>query len=241
MAASKAGAREAIILAGGKGSRLRSVVADRPKVLAPVAGVPFLEIILRQLVRNGFGHVVISVGYMADLVIQTIGDSFEGLAITYVREDEPLGTGGGGRLALDACRSDHVLFMNGDTFLDLDFTMLEEDWQVHGEIVLVGREVEDTARYGRLRVEGGRVVGFLEKGASGPGLINTGYYVLPRDALASFPPNTMFSLEVDFLQPLVAERSRRLFATTATFIDIGIPEDYACAQLLFKNSPLLAG
>lgn len=241
MASSTVGSLEAVILAGGKGTRLRSVVADRPKVLAPVAGAPFLEIVLRQLSQSGFGHVVLSVGYMADHVVRAIGGTFAGMDISYVREEEPLGTGGGVRLALDACRGDHAFVMNGDTFLDLDFARAEADWRGHGEILLVGREVEDTARYGRLRVEDGRVAGFLEKGASGPGIINTGYYVLPRDALDGFAPGTAFSLEVDFLQPLVAARPSRLFVTRATFIDIGVPEDYARAQRLFANSPLLVG
>ena len=241
MTASTMGSLEAIILAGGKGTRLRSVVADRPKVLAPVAGVPFLAIVLRQLAQSGFGHVVLSVGYMAGHVIRAIGDCFAGMEISYAREDEPLGTGGGVRLALDVCRADHVFVMNGDTFLDLDFVRVEQVWQAHRELLLVGRAVEDTARYGRLRIEDGRVAGFLEKGASGPGVINTGYYVLASNVLSGFAPGTAFSLEVDFLRPAVAERPRGLFVTDAAFIDIGVPEDYARAQLLFENSPLLAG
>lgn len=234
MQVSFARSREAIILAGGKGTRLRSVVADRPKVLAPVAGIPFLEIILRQLARNGFGHVVLSVGYMAEHVIQAVGERFSGLDISYVREEEPLGTGGGVKLALTACRQDHVFVMNGDTFLDLNFAQVEEAWRVHKDLLLVGRQVDDTARYGRLQIDGARVTGFMEKGAAGPGIINTGYYVLPPSALDHFPADTAFSLEVDFLQPRVAERPCSLFVTSALFIDIGIPEDYTRAQILFN-------
>ena len=204
-------------------------------MLAPVAGVPFLEIILHKLARNEFCHVVLSVGYMADHVVQAIGSSFAGMDVSYVYEKHPLGTGGGVRLALDACRNDHAFVMNGDTFLDLDFHQVEEEWRKYGEIILIGRPVDNAVRYGRLYIKDGRVAGFLEKSSSGPGIINTGYYVLPLDALKDFPPGTAFSLENDFLHPLVTERPRRFFVTEATFIDIGIPDDYARAQVLFKN------
>ncbi|MDR2548592.1 MAG: nucleotidyltransferase family protein [Desulfobulbus sp.] len=226
---------EAVILAGGKGTRLQSVVSDRPKVLAPVAGVPFLHILLAHLANKGFSRVVLSVGYMAGQVIQATGGNFAGLDICYVKEEEPLGTGGGLRLALQACLRDHVFVLNGDTFLDLDFAQVEVLWQKMKEPILIGRNVEDTARYGRLQTEGARVTAFMEKGVPGPGLINAGCYILPPSILDGFPPETPFSLEEKFLQPFVTKHPMLLFVTDGVFIDIGVPEDYARAQTMWQS------
>ena len=107
---------EAIVLAGGFGTRLREVLPDLPKPMAPVAGRPFLEILLTSLADKGFSRVVLSLGYMADKIITYFGNSFTGLDLIYVVEDEPLGTGGAVRLALSQCLQDHIYILNGDTF-----------------------------------------------------------------------------------------------------------------------------
>lgn len=223
---------EAIVLAGGFGTRLRQVVADVPKPMAPIAGRPFLEMLLGSLAQKGFSQVVLSLGFMAEKISGYFGPRFSGVELTYVVEDMPLGTGGATRLAAAACTLDHVFVFNGDTYLDLEVELLERQWQAKRHPIVVGRQVPDTTRYGRLVVDGDRIISFAEKGIAGPGLINAGCYVLSTDALAGFPLNHPFSIEMDYLVPEVARATVAVFVTEGLFIDIGIPEDYARAQTL---------
>jgi D-glycero-alpha-D-manno-heptose 1-phosphate guanylyltransferase len=221
---------EAIVLAGGFGTRLREVVPDLPKPMAPVAGRPFLEILLLAMASKGFRRVVLSLGYMADKVEAYFGGQFAGMELVYEIEDAPLGTGGAVRQALKRCNDDHVFVFNGDTYLDLEVADVEAHWRTHRVPIIVAREVPDTARFGRLNTAGGHVVGFLEKGMAGAGLINAGTYVLPVDTLNEFAPGKAFSLETDFLAKAVQAQRIDLFVTSGHFIDIGVPEDYARAQ-----------
>jgi D-glycero-alpha-D-manno-heptose 1-phosphate guanylyltransferase len=232
---------EAIVLAGGQGTRLRQVLPDVVKPMAPVGGRPFLELLLLRLATKGFHRVVMSLGYRADSIRDHFGSNFAGMEIVNVVEEASLGTGGGMRLAMRTCEADHTFVFNGDTFLDLDIAALEARWQRSRSIIIVAREVPDTARYGRLLVSGERVTGFLEKGKAGPGLINAGCYVLPKGALDDFAEGFPFSFETDFLVPEVGTTRMEYFASNGYFIDIGIPEDYALAQLelpeLFRHEP----
>lgn len=236
--------REAIVLAGGFGTRLRAVVADVPKPMAPVAGRPFLEILLSTLARKGFDRIILSVGFMADTISEHFGERFAGMELIYVVEDQPLGTGGGVRLALEQAVADHVFIFNGDTFLDLEVEAVERQWQRRQRPLIVGCNVADTTRYGRLLITEGVAAGWTEKGMAGPGLINAGCYVLRRDQLDAFAPGERFSLEADYLTPAVAMRKFDVFVTQGRFIDIGVPEDYqraqtqllACANLAKKAS-----
>lgn len=222
---------EAIVLAGGFGTRLREVVPDLPKPMAPVSGRPFLEILLSSLASKGFSRVVLSLGFMAEKIVHHFGSHFSGLEIVYEIENTPLGTGGAVRQAMHLCGSDHVYILNGDTFLDLEVAAVEAHWLQHRSPIIVAREVPDTSRYGRLEVAGGRVVGFSEKGVVGPGLINAGFYVLPIHLLDGFSLGRPFSLEVNFLANSVKTDRFDLFVTHGHFIDIGVPEDYARAQV----------
>lgn len=221
---------EAIILAGGFGTRLRAVVADVPKPMAPVAGRPFLEIVLNMLRRHGFKRVVLSLGYMADTVVSHFGSRYEELELVYEIENTPLGTGGAVRAALQHCHDDHVFIFNGDTFLDLEVSLVEAVWQRNHHPVIVAREVQDTARYGRLLVVDELVMGFSEKGMNGPGLINAGCYVLPLHSLDSFEVGRRFSLETEYFMCSVPQLQIDAFVTNGHFIDIGVPEDYVRAQ-----------
>lgn len=223
---------EAIVLAGGFGTRLREILPDLPKPMAPVAGRPFLEILLDHLARKGFQRVILSLGFMAERITKHFGSDYAGMSLVSMIEDQPLGTGGGVRLAMEQLTSDHAYIFNGDTFLDLDTSAVESLWLTTGRPIIVARTVPDTERYGRLLVEAGRVVGFTEKGLAGPGLINAGCYVLPRNELNDFPLGEPFSLEQDFLVPLVESQVVDAFITTGQFIDIGIPEDFHRAQTL---------
>ena len=226
---------EAIILAGGFGTRLREMVPNVPKPMAQVAGKPFLEILLSDLAHKGFKHVVLSLGYKAEIVIAHFGKRFSGMDISYVVEDTPLGTGGAARLGMSKCLSNHVFIFNGDTFLNLEADAVELLWQKNRRPIIVTRKVSDTARYGRLLVESGRVVGFTEKGVSTPGLINAGCYVLGVSQLDDWPLNAHFSLEEDYLAHTVTTDHVNFFETQGVFIDIGVPEDYLRAQTLLEN------
>lgn len=223
---------EGIVLAGGFGTRLREMVPDLPKPMAPVAGRPFLEILLSSLARKGFHRVILSLGYMANKVVAHFGESYAGIELVYQIEPAPLGTGGALRLAMSQCQGDHVFVFNGDTFLDLEVQDLELLWQKQRTPIVVAREVPDTSRYGRLATDSERLrmIGFAEKGATGPGLINAGCYVFPIDLLRDFQPDVPFSLESDFLTQAATKRRFDLFVTHGHFIDIGVPEDYIRAQ-----------
>lgn len=221
---------EALVLAGGLGTRLKHVVPNLPKPMAPVAGRPFLEILLVSLASKGFSRVVLSLGFMAEKVVAHFGGQFAGMELVYEIENIPLGTGGAVRQALERCCTDHVFVFNGDTYLDLERPDVEAQWHMHHVPIIVGREVVDTARYGRLSTVEGRVVGFSRKGIAGPGLINAGCYVLPVSILDEFALGQPFSLEADFLANMVGRQRFDLFVTQGHFIDIGVPEDYARAQ-----------
>ncbi|OOZ57905.1 nucleotidyltransferase family protein [Solemya velum gill symbiont] len=226
---------EAIVLAGGSGTRLRQVVADVPKPMAPIAGRPFLEILLNSLAHKGFHRVILSLGFMAEKISSHFGPNFAGMELVYVVEDQPMGTGGGARLAMEQVTLDHVFVFNGDTFLDLEVDLLEQQWSINLRPLIVGREVPDTARYGRLLVSEGMATGFTEKGVVEPGLINAGCYVLRRDQLDNYPVEEAFSIETDYLVPAVTAKKFDVFVSRGQFIDIGVPEDYLKAQVLLEN------
>lgn len=223
-----------VLLAGGLGTRLRAAVSDRPKVLAPVAGRPFLEHLLDWLAAQGVRRVVLALGHLAEQVEAFLEERrglYPGLTLTTRREPKPLGTGG----ALAACgpqlRSDPVLVMNGDTFVGVDLRAFLAAWAGSGaEAALVAAEVEDGARYGQLELSGtDRIVRFTEKDPSvgGRAWINAGIYILPRRLVDRLPPPPA-SLERDLLEQL-SPGSVLAFRTAGRFIDIGTPESLAAA------------
>jgi D-glycero-alpha-D-manno-heptose 1-phosphate guanylyltransferase len=226
--------KQAIVLAGGFGTRLRSVVSDVPKPMATVAGRPFLELLLANLARNGFEKIVLSVGYLSDAISAHFGSHYCGIPLVYAVESTPLGTGGAIRAALAVCSGEHVYVFNGDTYLGLDTAATDRLWAQRHCPVIVAMRVDDTARYGKLETDAdGRILRFLEKDASGgPGLINAGCYVLPTAIVEEFPGAERFSFETDYLRDAVTRREFIGFTTDAEFIDIGTPEDYARAQTL---------
>jgi D-glycero-alpha-D-manno-heptose 1-phosphate guanylyltransferase len=221
---------EAIVLAGGFGTRLREVVPDLPKPMAPVAGRPFLEILLTTLARKGFKRVVLSLGFMAEKIINHFGDTFAGIQLIYEVETQPLRTGGAIRAAMERCVSDHVFIFNGDTYLDIEADELERLWQENHHPIMVVRQVQDTARFGRVEIRDGQIESFLEKGSPGPGLINAGCYVFPKGILNTFPVGNAFSLETEFFGKYLQQIKFDGFVTRGRFIDIGVPNEYLLAQ-----------
>jgi D-glycero-alpha-D-manno-heptose 1-phosphate guanylyltransferase len=223
---------EAIVLAGGKGTRLSAVVPNLPKPMAPVAGRPFLSYLLHRLQTQGVRRVCLSTGYMGEVVRGAYGSSFEGMEIAYAQEETPLGTGGAVRMSLAFTREEDVFVMNGDTFAELDLRLMKDlHLAARSRLTLALTHVADTARYGAVDVADGRIVGFSEKGAVGPGYINAGVYLLRRDLFEDMNLPKAFAFEQDVVVRQLAALRPRAFLTSGYFIDIGVPEDYQRAQL----------
>lgn len=222
---------EAIILAGGLGTRLRSRLSDRPKVMAPVAGRPFLAILLSQLIDQGCSRIILSVGYLRHLISDAFGSSCRGIPLDYAVEEDPLGTGGAIRLALSHARESSVLVLNGDTYLDADFTaMLALHDSVDRTMTMAVTRVQDMSRYGGVMLENGHVAGFIEKGKTGPGWINAGVYVLASSFVWPEGLPSRFSFETEVLLPLLHQLHPAAFSCAGQFLDIGTPEDFDRAQ-----------
>lgn len=220
---------EAIILAGGFGTRLRSVVSAVPKPMAPIAGRPFLELLLTVLKAKGISRAILSLGYMADAVTSYFDEHPVGVELIFEIEQRPLGTGGAIAAALRHASTDKVFVFNGDTYLDLDVRSVVAMWPGDLSPIVVGRSVPNTERFGRMEIVGDRVASFIGSGHSGEGVVNAGCYLLPRDIFVDRKLPEMFSFENDFLGPL-PPLSLRAYISAGRFIDIGVPEDYEQAQ-----------
>jgi D-glycero-alpha-D-manno-heptose 1-phosphate guanylyltransferase len=227
---------EAIILAGGMGTRLQSVVSDVPKCMAPVAGKPFLYYLLATLEKAGFGHIILSLGYKHEAIGEWLDTLSFSMRISFVIEKEPLKTGGAVRYALSQAEEPAVFILNGDTFLGVDYTgMLELHQQTNAIATLALKRMEKFSRYGVVEVDdiSCRIIRFLEKQYCESGLINGGTYLIEKEALDLFPEK--FSLEKDFFEAKVSDSVLSGFLSDDYFIDIGIPEDYVQAQKDFRD------
>lgn len=229
-------ADEAIILAGGLGTRLRPIISDVPKPLAPVAGRPFLAWMLDAYARRGFRRVILATGYLGDRIEEAVGNAWQGLDIVYSREREPLGTGGALRLAVGLAEGDWVHVGNGDTYLDFEPQDLEAAASAtNASAVVALAAVDDVARYGAVEVEGPRIVRFREKGGQGPGLINAGSCLLQRSLLEDARMSAPFSFEEGILLPQTQAGRVAHMDRTEHFIDIGVPADYLRAEIVFSD------
>ena len=231
--------REAIILAGGLGTRLKEIVSDVPKPMAKVNEQPFLFYLLRFLKFYEFHKVVLAVGYGKEVIIDSLGEKFLGMSINYSVEESLLGTGGGLKQALQFCEEENVLVLNGDSFFDIDLLELYEFHKNHeADLSLSLRKVEDASRYGTLLINNDcRILSFQEKkNTKDQGLINAGIYLLNKNSfLRNCPVEKSFSLEKDFFEPMTTELKMFGKVFSSYFIDIGIPEDYKKAQNDFKG------
>ena len=225
----------AVILAGGLGTRLRPVAADRPKVLAEVQGRPFLVYLLDQLESFGIREVVLCTGYLGGQVRARFGEAYGPLRLLYSQESSPLGTGGALRLALPLIQSDPVLVMNGDSFYDTDlnaFFTWHEERGAMATMLLV--EVEDMRHYGRVDLGGDSlIVGFVEKdGQEGRGWVNSGIYLVSRFGLETLQVGEPFSLERDVFPSWIGKEFYG-YRGEGYFLDMGTPEGYALAESFF--------
>ncbi len=231
------GAVSAFVLCGGPGTRLRPVLADRPKSMALISGTPFLQLLLDRLRSQGVDDVILGTGYMAEKIESYFGDGSKlAMRIRYSREDEPLGTGGALKLA-EPLISDPVLVLNGDSYVGWSLVpMLELFTAKDADMVVVLHEVADVTRYGSVALDhDGRVTQFLEKGIrAGPGLINAGVYLVRKQIVRGLPGGTAISLERDVF-PRLLDRAVYGLVCTGLFIDIGIPDDLKRAQALLAS------
>jgi len=221
---------EAIILAGGFGTRLKNVVLDLPKPMAPIRGVPFLSFILDQLNRQGFTKVILAVGYLHEKIISFYGNKYKNMQIEYSIEYEPLGTGGCVKKALDKTTEKHIFVINGDTYFDINFNEIKKPKNV----MIVCKQMNDTSRYGNIIIESDIIIRFSEKGIGGSGYINGGIYYFNRDVFNKFMLPDKFSMEKDFFEKHLNEMIIDAHISNEYFIDIGIPEDYERAQSELK-------
>lgn len=223
------------VLAGGLGTRLRSVIADRPKALAKIHGRPFLAYLLDQLSTAGLSSVVLCTGHFGEQIEEAFGESYANLRISYSREARPLGTGGALRLALPYLISDPVLVMNGDSFCAADLVRF---WKWHCargvEATILLTQVPDTQRYGSVQIDpDGTVIQFAEKGKGRlSGSINAGVYLLSRQVIETIPENEDVSLEYHVFPTLVTYGIYG-YPDQGRFLDIGTPEDLAAAEQFF--------
>lgn len=228
---------EAIVLAGGLGTRLRDVIGDLPKALAPVAGRPFLAWLLDGLAAQGMRRVILATGHGADRVLAAFGTQWRGLEIVHSRESGPLGTGGAVALAMSRLEGDDCFVLNGDTRVALDFHAFQELATARDARLGVALSQQaDVSRYGAVHVQDGQITGFSEKGESGRGLVNAGVYWVARALTSAFPDVAAFSFEADVLVPTVRQEAVVAFTATSGFIDIGVPEDYRRAQRMFARA-----
>lgn len=229
--------REVIVLAGGLGTRLKSVVPDIPKPMAPVQGKPFLAWLLDYLEKEHMEHIILAVGYRHEMISRYFGDSHGKLRLTYCIEKEPLGTGGGIMQACNFLKGEEAFVLNGDTFFDIRLGRLHH---FHAEkragLSLALKKMENFDRYGTVETDrDGRITAFHEKQLCKSGLINAGVYCLHTRVFDEDLPEK-FSFETRILEREYT--GGRLFGKVfrGYFIDIGIPEDYQKAQDAFRGA-----
>ncbi len=243
---------DALVLVGGLGTRLRGVISDVPKPMAPVGGIPFLDILLERLLRHSIiERVVLAVGYKRDIVQNYFGDRAYNRRVVYAIEKSPLGTGGAIRNALAHTRSREVLVVNGDTLFEVDIeAMVNSHRQQQADLTLALKPMKDFSRYGTVRLQGGsgqerqrdRIIGFEEKQYQEEGLINGGVYLLNQTLFDGLPAPlpAQFSFETDFLEVYLQQLNVCGFTAPGYFIDIGVPSDYSRAQQELTKTSLCA-
>lgn len=220
---------QAILLAGGLGTRLRGVVDDRPKPMALISGRPFMEYVIHELTKYGITEIIFAVGYKGSIIEEHFGDGSKfNITVQYAYEEELLGTAGAIKNAGRFITDDDFLVLNADTYYQIDYNRLFNIKREKSlEMALVLREVPDVSRYGMAVLADGYLTGFNEKSTeSCPGTINGGIYLMNRSLLSEIPTGKV-SLENEMIPRWLSE-SRLLggIINDGYFIDIGIPEDY---------------
>ena len=230
---------ESIVLAGGLGTRLRSAVSDVPKPMAPINGRPFLDLLLFNLSQKGIKRVILSVGYMSQVIQDYFGKEKYGLLIDYNIEKNPLGTGGAIYSCLKNCKSEGVLVINGDSYINYDHKKLIKKWLEYKKPVVVTRKTKSSSRNGNITFEKDKIQSFsnLNNGKNDKKItINAGVYILPKNLFNPDSTEDVFSFELDYLPKAVKSQDFYMIKSEGYFVDIGIPSDFKKAQSeLVKN------
>lgn len=223
---------EAIVLAGGLGTRLQSVISEIPKPMAPIAGQPFLYYILKWLEKNGITRVIFSVGYKWEIIYNEFGEHFNSIELVYSIEDLPLGTGGAIALAMSKLKTEIFFIINGDTFFETNLNyLLSFHESGKFDLSLILKPMQNFDRYGTVEIDkNDKIVCFNEKEPKNSGLINGGIYLANTSIKQYFPSTEKFSFESDFMGKTIKKMSFGGLIMDQYFIDIGIPEDYKKAQ-----------
>lgn len=215
---------EAIVLAGGFGTRLKEVVSDVPKPMAPVNGKPFLEYLIKDLGEKGIRHIILAVGYKKEIIKEYFKNRYENIEITYSEELTPLGTGGAIKKALKLAKEADIFIVNGDTFFDVDLKRMKEFHTENKSTLTVAvKEMENFDRYGSLVIKEKKIIEFEEKKKKNKGKINGGIYLIKKDLLNRIEKEK-FSFEKKVLEDKRIEKYS--YKSKGYFIDMGIPEDY---------------
>jgi D-glycero-alpha-D-manno-heptose 1-phosphate guanylyltransferase len=219
--------REAVVLAGGLGTRLKDVVEELPKSMAPVNNKPFLAYILDKLSSSGFTTIILATGYKTEVIERYFGDEWKGAKLIYSIEKEPLGTGGAILHALPHITSENCFVFNGDTLFTIDFGEMQKEFLDKNPVMTIAlKRMSDFDRYGSVTMEGDRIVSFNEKRFIHEGLINGGIYILDRKWFEQNAPGDKFSFEKDIMEINTRRCLITGYISDAYFIDIGIPDDY---------------
>ncbi|MCH5597667.1 HAD-IIIA family hydrolase [Niabella ginsengisoli] len=231
---------QAIILAGGLGTRLRSAVPDLPKCMAPVAGQPFLYYVINYLRMQGIEKIIFSLGYMHEVILDWLQKEFPTLNYDYVIEEEPLGTGGAIQFALQKADTENVFIANGDTLFKFDAeAQLKQHLQTNVECTLALKPMQNFDRYGVVELNDNNIItSFKEKQHYDEGFINAGLYLVNKASFLKKDFTQKFSFEKDYLEKYVSDGLFSGIVTDSYFIDIGIPEDYNRAQTEFARQEL---
>lgn len=224
--------KEVIILAGGLGTRLRSVVSDIPKCMAPVAGKPFLHYVIAHLQKQGVDKFIFALGYKHEMIEDWLKKEHPLLFTQIAIEEEPLGTGGAIKLACSLATEKNVLVVNGDTLFSFDAKILKKfHKQNNADCTLSLKPMQNFNRYGVVELnEDGSIASFKEKQHYQGGLINAGVYALNVSKFLAEDLPQKFSFENDYLEQYFNKRKMYGLVQDSYFIDIGIPEDYERAQ-----------
>ncbi len=235
--------RQAIVLAGGLGTRLRSEIGEFPKPLAPINNEPFLTYVFKYLQKNGINKVVLSVGYKWELIKERYGHQWNDIVIEYAVEDKRLGTGGAIKLAMNQIDEDDFYVLNGDTLFDVNLLTLEEfHFRKQAQCSLALKTMFEVDRYGCVDIKfedekhsEGKIIEFQEKQYRDKTIINGGIYCINKSILNEFPLSDIFSFESDYLEINTVKKAifGKLF--NDYFIDIGIPEDYKAFEEKVKQ------
>ncbi len=228
---------EAIVLAGGLGTRLQPVISDIPKPMAPVAGKPFLQYLLGWLQSNMISRVILAVGYKWEMIHKTLGDRFDKTELSYSIEDMALGTGGALKQAMGQLKGEKFFIVNGDTFCKICLSRLFAFHQSGNfDLSMLLKPMPDAGRYGIVTINDRlRITGFSEKQPGSAGLINAGIYIANNHIEQYFPHKKAFSFEKEFLETQLHRLSFGGLVSDSYFIDIGVPEDYQRAQTEFLS------